>query len=296
MTTSKTVAVLGAGIMGSGMARRLLANGHKVRVWNRTPARAQALASAGAEVAVTPRAAATGADVVLTILSDGPTIEAAMTGADGALAGVTRGALWLQMSTVGVEPCRRLADLAATAGLVFVDAPVMGTKGPAERGELTILGSGPAEAEAPAREVFEALGKKILWLGAAGAGSRMKLVGNSWVTGMVTALSETLTFAGLLGIDPKAFIDMISGGPLDSVYMQMKARHMITGDYEPNFPLLLAHKDVRLILEAATAAGVTLPLTATVERSFARAIERGHGDQDMAAVFHALDRPQQPRS
>jgi len=284
-----TVAILGTGIMGSAMARRLLAHGFEVRVWNRTRARAESLAANGAAVTDSPRAAATGADVLLTILSDGPTIEAAMTGADGALAGVARGTLWLQMSTVGVAPCSRLAVLAEGAGLLYVDAPVMGTKAPAERGELTILGSGPAAAEARARLIFEKLGKKILWLGEAGAGSRMKLVGNSWVTGMTTALSETITFARVLGVDPKAFMEMLEGGPLDSAYARMKGGQMITDDFPPSFPLRLALKDIRLILESASAAGVSLPLTTTVERSFTGALEKGHGDEDMAAVIKALD-------
>jgi len=284
-----TVAILGTGIMGSAMARRLLAHGYKVRAWNRTRARAESLAANGAEVTDTPRAAATGADVLLTILSDGPTIAAAMTGSDGALAGAARGSLWLQMSTVGVAPCLRLSALAAGAGLVYVDAPVMGTKAPAERGELTILGSGPADAEAKARPIFEKLGKKILWLGEAGAGSRMKLCGNSWVTGMTAALSETIKFARVLGVDPKAFMEMLEGGPLDSGYARMKGGHMIAGDFPPSFPLRLALKDIRLILESAEAAGVNLPLTTTVERSFTAALEKGHGDEDMAAVIKALD-------
>ena len=284
-----TVAILGTGIMGSAMARRLLAHGYKVRAWNRTRARAESLAANGAEVTDTPRAAATGADVLLTILSDGPTIAAAMTGSDGALAGAARGSLWLQMSTVGVAPCLRLSALAAGAGLVYVDAPVMGTKAPAERGELTILGSGPADAEAKARPIFEKLGKKILWLGEAGAGSRMKLCGNSWVTGMTAALSETIKFARVLGVDPKAFMEMLEGGPLDSGYARMKGGHMIAGDFPPSFPLRLALKDIRLILESAEAAGVNLPLTTTVERSFTAALETGHGDEDMAAVIKALD-------
>ena len=221
--------------MGSAMARRLLAHGFKVRAWNRTRARAEPLAARGAEVTDSPRAAASGADVLLTILSDGPTIEAAMTGPDGALAGAARGTLWLQMSTVGVAPCARLSSLAAGAGLVFVDAPVMGTKDPAERGEITILASGPADAEGRARPIFEKLGKKILWLGEAGAGSRMKLVGNSWVTGMTTALSETITFARVLGVDPKKFMEMLTGGPLDSAYAQLKGGYMIADQF-PQFP------------------------------------------------------------
>jgi 3-hydroxyisobutyrate dehydrogenase len=284
-----TVAVFGTGIMGSAMARRLLAHGFKVRAWNRTRARAEPLAERGAEVMDSPRAAAIGADVLLTILSDGPAIEAAMTGPDGALAGAARGTLWLQMSTVGVAPCARLSALATGAGLVFVDAPVMGTKDPAERGEITILASGPTDAEGRARPIFEKLGKKILWLGEAGAGSRMKLVGNSWVTGMTTALSETITFARALGVDPKTFMEMITGGPLDSAYAQLKGGYMIAGQFPPSFPLRLALKDVRLILESARAAGVNLPVTTAVERSYTAALEKGHGDEDMAAVIKALD-------
>lgn len=281
-------AVLGTGIMGAAMARRLLASGMAVNVWNRTRARAEPLAASGARVADTAREAAQECDVILTMLADGPAVEAAALGPDGFLKGARRGSVWLQTSTVGLEPCRRLAELAGEHGLTYVDAPVLGTKAPAEKGELLVLASGPDAVREELEPVLGAIGKKTLWLGPAGEGSRLKLVINDWLLGMVAALAETLAFARAIGADPERFLEAIDGGPIGPAYAQIKGRAMLRGSYEPSFPLSLALKDARLVLAAAEERGFDAGVTRLVSEWLERAEQLGRGSEDMAAVFEAI--------
>jgi 3-hydroxyisobutyrate dehydrogenase len=279
------VAILGTGIMGSGMARRMRARGLSVRAWNRSRGKAEPLARDGIEVADSPRSAADGADILVTMLSDGSAVEASVGGPDGALAALGRQAVWLQTSTVGVEGCRRLAAAADKAQVAFLDAPVLGSKDAAEKGELLVLASGSRALEDKVKPVLDVIGRKTVWVGDVGQGSRAKLVMNSWVTGLTGLLAETLTLARRLGVDPKLFLEAIEGGALDSPYARMKAKSMLAGQYPTAFPLRHAHKDVRLILEAA---GVPLPMMTGLERLYARAEEGGHADEDMAALFTAV--------
>src|SRR5581483_2524819 len=168
-----TIAVLGTGIMGFPIARNLASAGFDVRAWNRTRERAEPLTEHGVTVADTPRAAGQDADVVITMLIDADAVEATMDGPDGALSAGRPGLLWLQMSTVGVEAAERFATLADKAGVDYVDAPVLGTKQPAEQGELTVLASGPDELRERCQAVFDAISKNVVWVGAAGRGSRL---------------------------------------------------------------------------------------------------------------------------
>jgi 3-hydroxyisobutyrate dehydrogenase len=290
-TKPLTVAVLGTGIMGRAMALRLLGAGLAVRVWNRSTDKAAPLAKQGAVVASTGADATSGADVVITMLSDGPAVEQAMDGPRGGLAGSKPGQIWLQTSTVGVAACDRLATLAAPADLTFVDAPVLGTRQPAERGELIVLASGPPSAEQRLRPITDAIAKKVFWLGQAGQGQRMKLVANAWVIGLLGALGESIALAEALTLDPARFLEIIKGGPLDVGYAHVKGRAMIDRDYAPSFPLHLAHKDAGLIQEAARTQGRTLPVTQAIEALLARAQQDGHGDDDFAALYEALSAP-----
>ena len=276
MTTSR-VALLGTGIMGRGMARNIVAAGIPLTVWNRTRGKAEGL---GAEVAETPAEAARDAGVLVTILADGPATEKAVRDANPAA-----GTVWLQQATVGIEGCARLADLADELGLVYVDAPVLGTKGPAEAGQLTVLASGPDEAREAVTPVLDAVGAKTLWLGPAGNGSRLKLVANSWVLTVVEGVAEALTLSTALGLDPQSFLDVIKGSATDSPYVQLKGAAMLSGELEAQFPLWGAAKDARLIEEAATEAGVELAIIAGARRHFERAEADGHGELDMAATY-----------
>ena len=281
------VALLGTGTMGAAMARRMRAHGLAVRAWNRSRAKAEALAADGIEVVESPRLAAQGADVLVTMLTDGVAVEAAMLGPQGALAGVTPGCTWLQTSTVGIAACRRLAELATRGHLGFVDAPVSGSKEPAERGELIVLAGGAPELEARVRPVLEAIGRRTVWLGEVGAGTRAKLAMNAWVTGVVALLAETITLSEGLELDPRQFLDLLRGGPSDSPYAQMKGRAMIEGQFAPSFSLRLAHKDLRLIIEAGLEAGASLPVLAAIEEKFDRAERQGRGEEVLASVIAA---------
>jgi 3-hydroxyisobutyrate dehydrogenase len=283
-----TVAVLGTGLMGAPMARNLLSAGLAVHVWNRTEEKARALADDGAEPAATPAAAAAGAAVVVTMLSDGDATQAAMQPPDGALAGLAPGAVWAQMGTLGLDGTDACAALAAEHGVTFVDAPVLGTKQPAEQGALVVLASGPDEARDAVTPLFEAVGSRTLWLGEAGAGTRLKLVANTWVLALAEGLGESFALAERFGLDPQAFLDAIAGGPLDSAYAKLKGGAMMARTFPPAFPLRLAAKDARLIVEAARTTGLELPLVQAVAAQFAAGVEGGHGDEDLAATFSAL--------
>jgi 3-hydroxyisobutyrate dehydrogenase len=284
-----SVAVLGTGIMGAPIARRLAAAGFEVTVWNRTRGRAASLADGVAAVAETAAAATAGADLILTVLADGPAVRAVMEGPDGGLAGADDGAIWIQSSTVGIEATRELEGLAAEGGLAFVDAPVLGTREPAEEGKLIVLGSGPAEARAAVEPAFEVIAQRTVWLGEAGRGSRMKLVLNAWTLALTAGLAEAITLAERLEVDPAAFLDVIKGGPMGPPYAELKGRAMIERSFDDvAFPLKHAEKDTGLVLDAAD--GLELELLSAARADFRRALEGGHGDEDMAAVYHAAAR------
>jgi 3-hydroxyisobutyrate dehydrogenase len=278
-----TVAVLGTGIMGGPMAKNIAAAGLDTRVWNRTREKAEAVE--GATATDSPADAVEGADVVVTMLADGPTVETVMT-EGGALDAMGDDAIWLQTSTVGVHSMERLAGLAEERGVTFVDAPVLGTKAPAEKGELTVLASGPEDARETCTPVLDAIGAKTVWLGQAGEGTRLKLVTNTWLLSLLCDLGESLAFAESMGVDPRAFLDAIDG-PVGSPYAQMKGPMMLERDFTTSFPLKLALKDMELVLEAADRYDAEMPVAGAAAQSFRRAVEQGHGDKDMAAVYHA---------
>lgn len=281
----EVVAVIGAGgTMALPMARNIANAGIDVRAWNRTRERAEPLAEDGVDVFDTAAEAASGAAVLLTILSDADAVIDAMEGSDGVLAGAEEGAIWLQMSTIGIEGTERCAALAEGNGLILVDAPVVGTKQPAEQGKLTVLASGPEEASGRCEPIFAAISQKAAWLGEAGTGTRMKLVINSWLLSLVEGLAETVAFAEGIDIDPAQFLETIAGGPVDNAYAQMKGRMMIERNFEPAFKLELAAKDARLVLEAAQRHDLDLPMLDAIRSQLEEAAEE-HGEKDMSAIF-----------
>ncbi|MFJ2176205.1 NAD(P)-dependent oxidoreductase [Streptomyces sp. NPDC087851] len=287
MADTLAVAVLGTGIMGAAMARNLCRAGLDVRVWNRTRAKAEPLATDGARVAGTPAEAVSGADVVVTMLYDGP---AALEAMEAAAPGLRRGAVWLQSTTVGVEAITPLAERAAEQGLLFVDAPVLGTRAPAESGDLLILAAGPQEARGPLAPVLDAVGSRTVWLGEDGttaAATRLKLVCNSWVLALTNGTAEALSLAKGLGVDPNHFLEAMSGGSLDCGYLHVKSRAILNDDYTPSFTVTTAAKDARLIVAAGAAEGVRLDLAAAGAERFRRAEAQGHGEDDMAATYFA---------
>jgi 3-hydroxyisobutyrate dehydrogenase len=279
------IAFLGVGQMGTPMASRLISAGFSVRVWNRSKERVKELVQRGAIEASTPAEATASADVVITMLPDGPTIEAVFGGAEGAFATLASGAVWLQMGTIGIDWTERLRKTATEARILFVDAPVSGSVSPASAGQLIILASGPDEAQSIAEPIFGVLGSHTFWLGGAGAGSRAKLVLNNWLVDLVEMVVETLKFSEALGLDPRVIVEIIADAPIGSPYAVTKARGMLDGDYSPNFALKLAVKDTLLALEAARSVGEELPITANLIAAWQRAVSDGAGDLDLSVVY-----------
>jgi 3-hydroxyisobutyrate dehydrogenase len=286
-SAASTVAVLGTGIMGSAMARNLAAAGLRTAAWDRSPEATAPLAAAGARAAASAQDAIRGADVVITMLPTAAAVESVMFDG-GAADAFTRGAVWAQMGTIGVAETTAIGDRLGRLrpDVMFVDAPVSGSKGPAETAQLLILASGPAAAEPIVRPVFNAIGRKTLWLGAAGQGIRMKLVVNSYLSFLIEGVAEALELAQRLGLDAKALDEAIEGGPLDAPLADAKLHKIVRGDYAPEFPLEWALKDVDLAIEAAD--GDRLPMLEALSRQWHTAVEAGHGREDISAARLAL--------
>jgi 3-hydroxyisobutyrate dehydrogenase len=285
MSERDPVAVLGAGgRMGLGMATNIAQAGMAVRAWNRTREKAAPLREHGAELLDSPAEAAVGARAIVTMLADGDAVLAAMQGDDGAFASIDDGCVWVQMSTIGERATERCIELARERGIGFVDAPVLGTQQPAAEGKLVILASGRDELRERVQTIFEAVGQRTMWVGAAGAGSRLKLVTNAWIVSVVEGAAETIALAEGLGLDPALFLEAIEGGPLDATYVRMKGRAMIERDFAPTFALRLATKDARLAAQAASTRGLDLPVLQAIAKRMQEAVPE-HGDEDLSATY-----------
>jgi 3-hydroxyisobutyrate dehydrogenase len=283
-TATPAIAFVGTGRMGGPMAANLARAGFTVRAWDRTASHAAALTSDGAAAAARPAQAATGAGIVITMLADGPATEQAANGPDG-FAAAGPGVIWVQMATVGLQWTARLAGIAAAHGMVFVDAPVSGSEGPARAGQLAILASGPDWLHETLAPVFAALGRATVWLGQAGNGTKAKLVLNNWLANTAETTAESLTFAHRLGLDPAVIVDLLETNPLGSPWAVDKARRMLAGDFTPAFALKHALKDAELAAQAAQASDTELALTETLLPRWRRAAAAGHADDDLAAIY-----------
>ncbi len=282
---TETVAVLGAGgTMGFPMARNLARAGLTVRAWNRSAAKAEPLAADGVTIAGSPAEAADGAGIVLTMLADTEAVTAAMDGGQGAMAAMPPEAVWLQMSTLGEAGTQRCAELAERHGIAFVDAPVLGTRQPAEERKLVVLASGPAGLRDRVQPALDAVGQKTMWVGETGTGTRLKLVTNSWVLAVVEAGAETIALAEGLGLDPALLFEALAGGTLDLPYLRMKGKAIADRNFEPSFRLSLAAKDAGLVRDAAAGHGLDLPVLTAIAQRLADGA-REHGDEDMAATY-----------
>ena len=252
-----------------------------------------ALAEAGAVVAASAAEAVQEAQVVITMLPTAEVVHSVMF--DGGVAeAFADGAVWAQMGTIGVAATAEIADRLGQLrpDVLFVDAPVSGSKGPAEAGQLLILASGPPRRPRPCGPVFAAIGRKTVWLGAAGQGSRMKLVVNAYMCILIEGVAEALELAGQLGIDAADLAEAIEGGPLDAPIADAKLHKMARGDFAPEFPLEWALKDVDLAIAAA--GGDRLPLLEALSRQWRAAVDAGHGREDVSAARLALGGHQQP--
>ena len=280
--SSQTVALLGAGgTIGQGMARNINQAGIAVRAWNRSREKAEPLARDGITVVDSPAEAVADADVVLTILSDG---DAVLDVARQALPAAPEDAVWLQMSTIGPPATARCIEFAAEHDIPFVDAPVLGTKKPAEDGKLVVIASGSESVRDRVAPIFDAVGQRTMWVGDSDEASRLKVVVNSWIVALVEGAAETVALAEGLGLDPELFLEAVGGGPLDLPYLQMKAKMMIDDEFDPSFKLSLAAKDARLAADAAAEAGLALPMIEAIADQLAAGSDE-HGDKDMAATY-----------
>jgi 3-hydroxyisobutyrate dehydrogenase len=280
------VAVLGTGVMGAGMARSLLRAGHEVAVWNRSSEKAEPLAADGATVWAEPADAVRGAGAIVTMLYDTDSVLEVMA---KVLPQIDADAVWLQSSTIGVEGAKQTAAAAAEAGVAYLDAPVLGTRKPAEEGMLVVLLSGAESLRERVAPVVEAIGSRSMWVSAEpGDASALKLVCNAWVGAITAATGQSVALAGQLGVDPNLFLQAIKGSPTDSPYAQLKGAAMIAGEFAVSFALDGARKDLDLIRQAAVSSGTSTMLVDGVRSCFDRAAERGHGEDDMAAVVTAF--------
>jgi 3-hydroxyisobutyrate dehydrogenase len=280
-----TVAVLGTGKMGAGMARQLLQHGHSVRVWNRSRDKAEPLADAGATVAGDPAEAVRGAEVVVTMLYDAASVAEVL---EQAAPGLAEGVVLVQSSTVGLD-IDGVAAAAERVGVRLVDAPVLGTRKPAEDGTLVVLASGDPALRAVVDPVLDAIGSRTLWVAdEVGPASRLKLVCNSWVGALTAATAQSVALAEGLGLDPRLFLDAIAGSASDSAYAHLKGGAMISGEMPVAFDVDGVRKDTTLIRAAAEHAGVATDLVIAVQALFDRASEAGNGAEDMAAVRSAF--------
>ena len=278
-----SVSVLGLGTMGGGMARRLLEKGFALGVWNRTPGAVAALTAAGATAHAHAGQAVASADIVLTMLPTADAVSEVML-RGGVLDAVRPGATWAQMGTIGIEATERLAaDVARRRpDVTFVDAPVSGSREPARTGRLVILASGPDRTQAILEPVFAALGKRTVWLGPAGRGSRMKLVLNTLLAFEIEAVAEVDALASKLGVPYADLVQIVAGGPLASTVEMTKLAKMEGGDHSADFSLEWALKDLDLALNAS---GVeTTPVVMVIAERWRELVQEGYGRLDVSAA------------
>jgi 3-hydroxyisobutyrate dehydrogenase len=281
------VAIIGTGIMGSAMARRLIASGFRGVVWDRSRSALEPLVEAGAVAASSAVEAVRGTKVVITMLPTADIVSSVMLDG-GVVDAMAPGAVWAQMGTIGVEATRDMRDRMATRrpDVLFVDAPVSGTRGPAEQGQLAILASGPSGASRIVDPVFSAIGRKTVWLGEAGKGSQMKLVVNAYMLVVIEGIAEAMALADDWDISHADLAQVIEGGPLAAPYVLAKLHKMDERDYTAEFPLEWALKDVDLAIGAEKPGA--LPALTALSREMHVAVEQGHGREDVSAVRLAL--------
>ena len=286
--TNEPVAVLGIGAMGHGMAASALRAGIPVVVWNRRREATEDLAGRGAQVATSAADAARRAAIVVTMVTDADAVIS-IARDQGMLEALAPGAIWIQMSTIGVAGIDRVAALASAErpDVVLLDAPVSGSKDPAERGQLTIFASGPGEARPRVAPLFEALGQRTIWVGEAGAGTRLKLVNNTWLAFANEAVAASVAVAHRLGLATRAVADALDGAPLVSPWQAAKLQRIAEGEFSAQFALSLALKDVHLALQAAGDAG--LPVLACLADEWQQAVDRGLGEQDLTVVTRVIE-------
>jgi 3-hydroxyisobutyrate dehydrogenase len=286
--TRPKLAVLGLGTMGRAMAGSALRNGIATVVWNRELDVARQMADQGAEVALSAVEAVKGVDVVITMVTDTEAVTSIAVDL-GVLKAIPPGAVWAQMSTIGVKGTATVSSIVEKerSDILFLDAPVSGSKAPAEQGKLTIFASGAEQARPIVEPVFDAIGQRTVWLGPIGAGSRMKLVNNTLLAFSAEGVANSLALARRLGLDVGSVLNAFEGGPLMSPWAAGKISRIQGNDYSPEFPLALALKDVHLALEQA--GPERFAVLAALAREWDQLADQGLGNEDVTVVTRALE-------
>jgi 3-hydroxyisobutyrate dehydrogenase len=278
------IALLGLGLMGMGMAGRLLDAGYPISVWNRTPGKAESLAERGAQVAQSPREAATGAAVVLSMLSDVPVCRDVWLGRGEALLGVTPGTILVESSTVTVDWIHELNNAARQYDCELVDAPVTGSKPQAAAGQLLFLAGGSVAAVNKITPILKAMGRDVVHVGPVGSGARLKLINNFLSGSQAAALAEALSLIERSGLDRQKALGVLTEGAPGSPIIKTLSGRMTERTYEPNFVLRLMAKDLRYAVSEADQQGLDLDMGRAALRVFEHAISAGQGEEDMSAV------------
>jgi 3-hydroxyisobutyrate dehydrogenase-like beta-hydroxyacid dehydrogenase len=284
------VGFIGLGIMGSRQAASLRRAGYELTVYNRTRERAEAWAAEhGGHVADSPREVGERSDVVITMVVDGPQVEAMLLGEDGAAATAQPGTLFVDMSTIGPADARRIAAALAEQGHRFVDAPVTGSAPKAQDGTLTIMAGGSDEDMARAMPLLEAMGEIIVHVGEAGTGQQVKVLSNAVSAVNCATLAQALVVGRRAGVDLEALLEVMGAGSANSTMLQLKGQPMLAHDFSPLFKLAHMLKDVRLCLDEAREAGAAFPAAALAGELYAAGAGRGLGEQDFAAVLEVVE-------
>lgn len=279
---------IGLGIMGNAMARNLLKAGFDLTVWNRSADKCRPFAELGASVAGTPRQVAEAADITFAMLADPAAAEAVCCGVDGVAAGIVAGKGYVDMSTVSPETAQSVAAAVRSRGGRFLEAPVSGSKKPAEEGSLVILTAGDRDLYERSLPALERMGKKVLFLGEVGQGARMKLVVNMVMGGMMTMLCEGLALGKSAGLEAADLLDVLDAGALSNPMFRLKGPQIVRGDFSTAFPLKHMQKDLRLALDLGGRQGQSLHTAAAANESFKAALGRGHADDDFSAVARTI--------
>jgi 3-hydroxyisobutyrate dehydrogenase-like beta-hydroxyacid dehydrogenase len=270
--------------MGRAMAANLVKAGHELAVWNRTPGKQVP----GARMASSPKDAAQGAEVVWMCVSDTAAVEHVLFGQDGVETGIAPGAIVVDSSTISPSATLRFADRLRARGNDYVDAPVTGSKIGAENGQLIFIAAGPEETLGRLQPLFSAMGKIVMRMGDVGKGQSAKLAMNLMIALIYEGFAEGLTLATKLGVQPEKLVELIQVSMVRSGVVDYKAPFVLRGDFSPNFPLRLMHKDIHLMMEAAKELRVKLPALETVEEIYEIATEEGYANLDYAATLALL--------
>ncbi len=289
---SSRVAVLGTGIMGTGIARSLLRAGFEVAVWNRSPERAAPLAASGALIAATPAEAVAEAEVVFVVLFDADSVIAVL---EESIEAGHPDAVWVQASTIGLDGARRVSELAARHRVAMVETMMMGTRPQAEDGTLILIGGGSPGLFARVQQQIQAISARIVHAGdRIGDGTAVKLACNSWVAVSAAGTAQALALVQAQGLDPRLWLEVLAGGTADSPYCHLKGAKMLAHDFSAQFAVAALRKDLALIRTAAEDSGMPTALLETLDDLYAVAAAAGHAGEDIAAVAVAFEHAPTP--